>query len=88
MNKSIKSKHFANWLNRKIGGKDKFSTRFDWEKREINRWTQGKNFPKVPILAALLFDIHLYTGEEIELILIQCLEVLMKDYKEYKYGSQ
>jgi hypothetical protein len=86
-NKKIKNKYFGIWLSKKIGSKDKFVKRFDWKKRELSRWTHGQNFPKLPVQSALLYDIHLYTGQEYTSLLIECNEALMKDYKEFKYGT-
>jgi hypothetical protein len=83
MNTSIKNKHFYKWLNRKIGSKAKFTRRFGWTSTELNRWCRGENYPKAVILAQLMFDIHLYTGQEYTSLLCECNEALMKDFKHY-----
>tara|TARA_B100000424_G_C22896392_1_gene476765 strand:+ start:43 stop:339 length:297 start_codon:yes stop_codon:yes gene_type:complete len=88
MNISVKNVYFAKWLNRKIGSKDRFLRRFEWKSREIKRWCQGQNFPKAPILPQLLYDLHLYTGQEYTSLISEAHEALLKDYKEYKHGQK
>lgn len=89
MNSSIKNVHFAKWLNRSIGSKELFHNRFvTWKKRDIYRWTTGANFPKAPALSKLLYDLHLHTGLEYTELVVECMSILQKDFKEYKYEQE
>lgn len=87
MNLSVKNIHFAKWLNRKIGPKKLFTKEFSWDTREIHRWTSGHNFPKAAILSALLYDLHLFTKQEYTSLVAECMDALLRDYKEFKYET-
>ena len=93
-NTSIKNKHFAKWLGNKIGKKKEFQNRFciykngikekKWNDRDLYRWCHKRNFPKTPVMAELIHDLHLYTGQNKCDLAIECLEALAKDYKDFK----
>lgn len=97
-NTSIKNNHFAIWLAKKIGQKKVFQDRFavyengnkikKWNDRDLYRWCHKRNFPKVPILAELLNDLHLYTGQNKCDLILECLNALQKDYKEFELGKK
>ncbi len=89
MNSSIKNKYFADWICKKIGKKSPFMKRFDhWKSRDILRWTLGENFPKAPALSQLLYDLHLYTGQEYSSLIVEAHQALLKDYREYQFEQR
>jgi len=93
-NTSIKNNHFASWLGYKIKSKKAFQDRFayyanglkikKWNDRDLYRWCHGRNFPKVPILAELINDLHIYTGQPKCDLMIECLDALSKDFRDFK----
>ncbi len=97
-NTSIKNNHFALWLSKKIGKKKEFQNRFcvyengikikKWNDRDLYRWCHKRNFPKIPVLAELINDIHLYTGIDKCTLMTECLTALQKDYKDFKLGKK
>jgi hypothetical protein len=86
MNSKIKNVHFAKWACKKIGKKKPFMKQFTrWKSRDLLRWTLGENFPKSPAFAQLLYDIHLYTGQEYTSLLAEAHQSLIKDFKEHEF---
>ena len=88
MNTSIKSKHFSKWLNRKIGSKNSFRDRFDRSKVDLNRWSLGQNFPKLPVFSQLIYELHLHTNQEYTSILTEAMAELQKDYREWEFEQK
>jgi hypothetical protein len=89
MNSNIKNKYFAEWICKKIGKKKPFMRQFQhWKTRDLLRWTLGENFPKAPALAQLIYDLHLYTGQEYTSLLAEAHSSLQKDYREYQFEKK
>lgn len=93
-NTAIKNNHFAQWLFIKIKSKKTFISRFTYfqngkeirkyNDRDLYRWCHGYNFPKTPILGELINDLHIYTGIPKCDLMIECLDALSKDFREYQ----
>ena len=93
-NTSIKNNHFASWLAKKIGSKKDFQNRFaiyengikikKWNDRDLYRWCHKRNFPKAPIMGELINELYLYTGQPKCDLMIECLDALSKDIRDFK----
>lgn len=78
---------FSKWLHRTIKDKKKFTSRFRWTMRDINRWCHGKNTPNPFIISQLLDDIATFHNIDYSSVLEQAFRELQKDYRQ-KYEQK